>query len=80
MNPSCEKTEEFSRRLHIRWNFTDHPSEGFSDKPVFRLKSTLKPPPSYPGLELLMSQFEKEILNGLLNDSISVVSNLSKEE
>ena len=31
--------EEFSRRMRIRRNFRDQPSEDFSDKPVFRPKS-----------------------------------------
>ena len=34
--------EEFSRRMHIRWNYRDQPSEDFSGKPAFRPKSTLK--------------------------------------
>ena len=72
--------EEFSRRMRIRWNFRDQPSEDFSDKPAFRPKSNWKPPPGHPGLELFLSQLEKEIFNGLLNDSISIPSNMSKEE
>ena len=72
--------EDFSRRMRIRWNFRDQPSEGFSDKPMFRPKSNWKPPLGHPGLELFLSQFKKEIFNGLLNDSISIPSNMSKEE
>ena len=72
--------EEFSRRMRIRWNFRDQPSEDFSDKPAFRPKSNWKPPPGHPGLELFLSQLEKEIFNGLLNDSISIPSNMPKEE
>ena len=72
--------EEFSRRLRIRWNFKDHPSEDFSDKLAFCPKSNWKPSPGHPGMVLFLSQFEKEIFNGLLNDSISVPSNMSKEE
>ena len=66
--------------MRIRWNFRDQPSEDFSDKPAFRPKSNWKPPPGHPGLELFLSQLEKEIFNGLLNDSISIPSNMSKEE
>ena len=67
--------------MRIRWNFRDQPSEDFSDKPVFRPKSNYwKPPPGHPGLQLFLCQLEKEILNGLLNDSISIPSIMSKEE
>ena len=48
--------------------------------PAFCPKSNWKPPPRYPGLELFLSQLEKEIFNGLVNDSISIPSNMSKEE
>ena len=75
-----KKFEDFSRRMPIRWNFRDQPSEDFSDKPTFRPKSNWKPPPGHPGLEPFLSQLEKEIFNGLLNDSISLPSNMSKEE
>ena len=66
--------------MRIRWNFRDQPSEDFSDKPAFCPKSKWKPPPGHPGLELFLSQLEKEIFNGLLNDSISILSNMFKEE
>ena len=72
--------EEFSRRMHIRRNFRDQPSEDFSDKPAFRPKSNWKPPSGRPVLELFLSQLEKEIFNSLLNNSISIPSNKSKEE
>ena len=31
--------EDFSRRMRIRWNFRDQPSEDFSNKPAFSPKS-----------------------------------------
>ena len=71
--------QEFSRRMPIRWNFRDQPSEDFYDKPAFGPKSNWKPPPGHPGLELFLSQLEKEIFNGLLNYSISIPSNMTKE-
>ena len=64
----------------IRWNFRDQPSEDFPDKPVFRPKSNWKAPPGHLDLELFLSQLEKEIFNGLLNDFISIPSNMSKEK
>ena len=72
--------EDFSRIMHIRWNFRDQPCDDFSDKPTLRPKSNWKPPPVHPGLELFLSQLEIEIFNSLLNDSIFIPSNMSKEE
>ena len=67
--------EDFSRRMRIRWNSRD-----FSDKPAFCPKSSWKPLPGHLGLGLLLSHLEREIFNCLLNDSISIPSNMSKEE
>ena len=39
--------EDFSKRMHIRWNFRDQPSEVFSDRPAFRPKSNWKPPSAF---------------------------------
>ena len=72
--------EDFSRRMRIRGNFWDQSSKIFSDKPTFCPKSNWKPPPSHPGLEQFLSQLEKEIFNGFLNDSISIPSNMSNKE
>ena len=73
--------EDFSWGMRIRWNFRDQPSENFFDKPAFRPKCNRKPPPGHHGLELFLSQLEKEmIFNDLLNDSISITSTMSKEE
>ena len=57
-----KNVEDFSRRMRIRWNFRDHPSEDFSDKPAFRPKSNWKPPLVHPGLELFLSQLHKRNL------------------
>ena len=40
-------------------------SEDFYDKPAFCPKSNWKPRPAHPGLNLFLSQLEKEIFNGL---------------
>ena len=72
--------EDFSRRMRITWNFRDQSSEDFSDKPAFRRKCSWKHLPGHSELELFWSQLEKEIFNGLLNDSVSIPSNMSKEE
>ena len=47
-----------------------------SDKTAFRRKSNWKPLPVHSGLEVFLSQLEKEILN----DFLSAPSNMSKEE
>ena len=70
----------FSRRMRVRCKFRDEPSEDFSHKHVFGPKYNWKPPPDHPSLELLLSELEKEIFNGLLNDSLSIPSSMSKEE
>ena len=64
----------------IRWSFRDQLSEDFFNKPVFLLKSNWKSSPGHPNLELILSQLEKNIFNGLLDASMSVQSNMSKEE
>ena len=66
--------------MHIRWKFRDRTPEDFPDKPMFQSKSNWKPPSGHPGLKLFLSQLHKEIFNGLPNDSVSVPSNMSKEE
>ena len=58
--------DEFARRIRIKWNFRNEPSEDFPDKPAFRPKSSLKPPPGHPGLELFLSQIEKLIFLKIL--------------
>ena len=66
--------------MRVICKFRHDTSENFSDKHAFGPKSNWKPPPGHPGLELFLSQLEKEIFNGLLNDSLSIPSNMTKEE
>ena len=72
--------EEFARKMRIKWNFRNEPSEDFSDTPAFRPKSSWKPPPGHPGLELFLSQIEKDIFENLVKDSTPINSNMTKEE
>ena len=72
--------EEFARRTRIKWNFRNEPSEDFSDKPAFRPKFSWKPLPGHPGLELFLSQIEKDIFESLVKDSTPINSNMTKEE
>ena len=72
--------EEFARKMHIKWNFRNEPSEGFSDTPAFCPKSSWKPPPGHPGLESFLSQIEKDIFENLVNGSTPINSNMTKKE
>ena len=72
--------EEFAGKMRIKWNFRNEPSEHFSDTPAFRPKSSWKPPPAHPGLELFLSRIEKDIFENLVRDSTPVNSNITKEE
>ena len=72
--------EEFARRMRIKRNFRNEPSGVFSDKPAFHPKSSWKPPPGHPGLELFLSQIEKDIFESLVIDSTLINANMNKEE
>ena len=54
--------------------------EDFSDTAPFRPKSSWKPAPGHPGLELFLSQIEKDIFENLVKDSTPINSNMTKEE
>ena len=70
--------EEFCRRMRIKWNFRNEPSENFSETPVFRLKSSWKPPKGHPNLEVFLSKVEEELFK--LVETPLNYSNLTKEE
>ena len=53
--------EEFARKMRIKWNLRNEPSEDFSDTPAFRPKFSWKLLPGHPGFELFLSQIEKDI-------------------
>ena len=67
-------------KMRIKWNFPNETSERFSDTPALRPKSSWKPPPGHPDLELFLSQIEKDILENLVKDSTPINSNMTKEE
>ena len=54
--------EEFSRRMHISWDFRDQRSKYFSDQPEFCLESNWRYPPVHPGSKLSLSHVEKKSL------------------
>ena len=72
--------EEFARKMRIKRNFRNEPSGVFSDKPAFHPKSSWKPPPGHPGLELFLSQIKKDTFENLVKDSTPINSNMTKEE
>lgn len=42
---------EFSRRMRIKWNFLNVPSQDFSEVRAFRVKSSRKPRKDHPNLK-----------------------------
>ena len=66
--------EDFTRRMRIKWNFRNETSEYFSDKPARCPKSSWKPRPGRPSLELFLSEIEKDIFESLVKDSKSINS------
>ena len=59
-------------------NRTFEPSEDFSDKPAFSPKSSWKHPPDHPGLELFLSQIERDIFGNPVKDSTPINSNMTR--
>ena len=64
----------------IKWNFRNESSEHFSDTSAFCPKSSWKPPSGRPGLELFLSQSEKDIFKNLVKDSTPISPNMTKAE
>ena len=54
---------EFSRRMTIKWDLRNEPSQDFSKTPAFRVKSSWKPPKGNPNLEVFLSKTEEELFN-----------------
>ena len=57
--------EEFACRMRIKWNFQNETSDDFSHK---------------PGLELLLTQVDKDFFEKLAKDSTRINSNMTKKE
>ena len=51
--------QEFCRHIRIKCNFGNEPSENFSEFPLFKVKSTWKPPMGHSDLEVSLSQIEE---------------------
>ena len=69
--------EEFCRRMRIKWNVRNEPSQDFSVVPVFAPKSSWRPPLGQSN-EVFLSQVESELFKEI-QDSLRY-SNLSQEE
>ena len=50
--------------MQIKWHFRNEIMEDFSSTPVFRPKSSWTPPLGHPNLEIILSEFEKELFEG----------------
>ena len=64
--------------MRLKWHFRNEPSPEFSEYPVFRTKSSWKPPKGHANLEVFLSQLEKELFQ--VADSSLGYSNFSSEE
>ena len=43
---------EFSRKMRCKWYFINEPTENFSEKPAFNIKSNWNPPNGHPAFEI----------------------------
>ena len=69
---------EFSRKMRCRWYFTNEPTEHFSEKSSFNIKSNWNPPKGHPALEIFLSKLEYEVFSVLPGTPCNY--NLSKKE
>ena len=69
---------KLSRQMRYKWNFSDEPSNDFSEIPLFRPKSTWKPPAGDPVVEQYLSKMEHELVSFLPGKPESY--NLTKAE
>ena len=54
---------EFSRKMRCKWYFRNQPTENFSEKPAFHVKSNWNPPNGHPALEIFLSKLENEVFS-----------------
>ena len=64
--------------MRCKWYFRDEPSPNFSEILVFWPKSSRKPPPGHPCVELFLSKLESELFSFLPGKSQAC--NFTKEE
>ena len=51
--------------MRSKWYFRDEPTEDFSEKLAFNVKSNWNPPNVHPALEILLSKLENEVFSVL---------------
>ena len=51
--------------MRCKWYFRNEPTENFSEKPAFNVKSNCNPPNRHPALEIFLSKLENEVLSVL---------------
>ena len=56
------KFNEFTYKMRCKWYFWNEPTEDFTEKPAFHVKSYWNLPDDPPLLEIFLSKLEKEIL------------------
>ena len=74
----CKDFQEFCRRMKIKCNFRNEPSQEFNIVPVFTCKSSWKKPLGYPYMEVFLNQVQRELFKE--TQDILRFSNLSSEE
>ena len=64
--------------MRCKWYFRNEPTENFSEKLAFHVKSNFNPPNGHPALEIFFSKLEDEVFSVLPGTTRD--NNLSKEE
>ena len=64
--------------MRCKWYLRNEPTENFSEKPAFNVKSNWNPPHGHPALGIFLSKLENEVFSALPGTPRDY--NLSKEE
>ena len=64
--------------MTVKWNFRNEPSQGFSETPAFKVKSSWKPPNGHSIIEVFLSKNEEELFK-IIETPLNY-SHLTKEE
>ena len=68
----------FSQKTRYKWYFQNEPTENFSEKSAFNVKSNWNPPNGHPALEIFLSKFKSKVFSVL--PGIPRDCNLLKDE
>ena len=58
MKTTLRYFNKFAQKMRCKWYFRDEPTENFSEKPTFQVKSNWNLPDSHPPLEIFLSKLE----------------------